>query len=214
MSIKEKWKIVHSNYKTRDWINKPSIFATEVLKYLPENGKLLELGAGHGQDSRYFAENGFSVISTDSGDVGLEENKKKSESSGLDVRISFLDLNQPFPFEDNSFDVVYAHLSLHYFSDIKTMEIFDEIFRVLKPEGILAFFTNSTDDPEFNTGIKLEEYYFETEGLNKRYLNTDEALRYAHRFETIVCDNNGETYKDREIGVHNLIRYIGKKSSQ
>ena len=45
------WSELHNNYKKRDWINKPSIFAEQAIKYFPSSGKVLELGAGLGQDS-------------------------------------------------------------------------------------------------------------------------------------------------------------------
>lgn len=209
---KDKWEEIHNIYKSKDWIDKPSIFSTQAIEYFPEQAKILELGAGHGQDSRYFAANGFEVISTDNGEVGLEENRQKNVSQGVDILVEYLDLNDDFKYLDEQFDVVYAHLSLHYFTNQRTNKIFDEIYRVLKPGGIIAFFTNSTDDPEFNTGKKLEDYYFATAGLNKRYLNQDEARRFASKFSEIICDNKGETYKDSAQGIHNLIRYIGKKS--
>ncbi len=214
MAQSDRWKAIHSDYKAKDWINKPSIFAKEAIEHFPKTGRLLELGAGHGQDSRFFAKNGYDVVSTDNGEVGLEENRQKNATESVEIDVRVLDLNDNFEFEDESFDIVYAHLSLHYFSNERTREIFDEIYRVLKPSGIFAFFTNSTDDPEFNTGTQLEDFYFEVEGLNKRYLNVAEAKRFAHRFDEILCDNNGETYKDSAKGIHNLVRYIGKKPAK
>ena len=58
------WKDLHKNYAQQDWIDKPSIFAEQVLPYFPKDGKILELGAGQAQDSCYFAEQGFSVTAT------------------------------------------------------------------------------------------------------------------------------------------------------
>lgn len=210
MSTHSQWNDIHAGYKNTDWANKPSIFAAEIIKYLPVGGVLLDLGAGLGQDSRFFAEHGLTVTSTDTGDVALDENRKRS-SSFSNIMVQKLSLEHKFPYSDGEFDVVYAHLSLHYFNDKKTEEIFNEIYRVLKHGGIFAFFTNSTNDPEFNSGKKLEEYYFEIEGLKKRYFTPATAKAYAKRFHQILCDNNGETYKDSEKGIHNLIRYIGRK---
>lgn len=36
---------------------------------------------------------------------------------------------------------------------------------------------------------------------------------YTSRFNTILCDELGETYKDADKGVHNLVRFIGRKKS-
>lgn len=127
------------------------------------------------------------------------------------IKTETVDIRQPLPFQENSFDVVYAHLSLHYFDQSTTERIFDDIKRIPKPNGVLAYFTNSTSDPEYDTGKKLEEGYYDVEGEPKRYFNVETARRFAKDFSPLLLDNNGETYKDSAKGVHNLIRFIGRK---
>ncbi|HJP81120.1 MAG TPA: class I SAM-dependent methyltransferase [Candidatus Saccharimonadales bacterium] len=208
------WTNLHKNYSKEDWIHKPSIFAEQAIEYFPEHGSLLELGAGHGQDGLYFAAHGFTVTSTDLEIASLEANiENASEDIKEHISAKKVDLRKPLSF-DQSFDVVYAHLSLHYFDEQTTKRIFEDIYSILKPNGILAFFTNSVDDPEYGTGIKLEEHYFEVDGVAKRYLNVDEAKRFAFKFKPLLIDNNGETYKDAAKGIHHLIRFIGQKVNE
>jgi len=155
------WKKLHDHYKKQDWINKPNIFAEFVVQYFPEKGELLDLGAGQGQDSSYFAKLGYNVTSTDISKDALEISKTKAEESGLtNIDFGVLDLQKKFPFKDKAFDVVYAHLSIHYFPINKTKEIIKEIKRVLKPNGVFAMFNNSTSDPEYGSGKELEKDYF------------------------------------------------------
>lgn len=199
------WAKLHDTYSTKDWIRKPSLFAQTARHYLPGSGRLLELGAGLGQDSAYFAGLGYDVTATDL-NVG-----RLNELAQGKFAAKAVDLRQPLPFADASFDAVYAHLSLHYFDRHTTEAIFDEIYRVLTAGGVLAFFTNSTDDPEYDTGTQIEPDYFEIEDVPKRYLNVETATRFAHAFTPLLADNNGETYKDNAKGVRNLIRFIGMK---
>lgn len=194
------WDGLHDHYKKQDWIDKPNIFATEVTQYFPKMGKILCLGDGQGQDSKYFVSLGYDVIATDISDKALENNK-------LAVKA---DLREPFPFQDATFDVVYAHLSLHYFSKEVTEKIFREIKRILKKGGVLAVFTNSINDPEFNSGTRLEEEFFEIEGVTKRFFSIYSMDHFTHDFRPILLDDQGKTYKDEEKGVHNLIRFVGK----
>jgi SAM-dependent methyltransferase len=210
------WKNHHQKYyKTAGWIDKPALFAQDAIKYFPKTGKILDLGAGHGQDSRYFAEHGYDIVSTDFEESALELNRgKTSKKLATKISIQKLDLREPFPFTDSSFDVVYAHLSLHYFSGDQTKGIFAEIYRVLKPGGTIAFFTNSTNDPEYGTGPELERDYFMIEGLAKRYFSVESAGQYAAAFQVKLLDNKGETYKDAAKGIHHLIRFIGTKPLQ
>ena len=206
------WSDLHNNYKTQDWIDKPSIFAETAITYFPATGKVLDLGAGQGQDSRFFAENGYDVVSTDIEDSALvESGNKLSEVLINRVTLKKVDLSEELPFEANSFDVVYAHLSLHYFSYETTVRLLGEIQRVLKPGGVFAFFTNSTSDPEYNTGTKLEEDYFQVDKTAKRYFSVETARSFTKYLDTNLLDNHGETYKDAAKGVHNLIRYVGTK---
>jgi SAM-dependent methyltransferase len=205
----QRWIHKHSDYSKQDWITKPSIFAEQIIEYLPSKGHVLELGAGHGQDGIYFAEQGFTVLSTD-----LEPASLKKNSEGISgFSAAQLDLNQPFPFKNESFDAVYAHLALHYFDEQTTKRIFDDIYRVLKPNGILAFLVNSTSDPEYGTGNKLQDGFFETDGTKKRFFTVEDANKFASHFTPLLTDNSGETYKDIAKGVHNLIRFVGKKES-
>lgn len=189
-----------------NWASRPSLFAETVKAYLPKTGSLLELGAGLGQDSAYFSDLGYEVTATD---LNID---KLEALLGYNFSVQTVDLCKQLLFEDNSFDIVYAHLSLHYFDEATTNQIFTEIHRILKPGGKLAYFTNSTEDPEYNTGVQIEPDYFEIEGTAKRYFNIQSAMKFAHNFTPVLADNSGETYKDTAKGNHHLIRFIGTKS--
>ncbi|HEY1064438.1 MAG TPA: class I SAM-dependent methyltransferase [Candidatus Saccharimonadales bacterium] len=202
----EYWAKLHDLYSDKDWISKPSLFAETVKDYLPSSGTLLDLGAGLGQDSAYFSELGYDVTATDLDIAHLEQ------LSGGKFTVEKVDLREPLPYDDESFDVVYAHLSLHYFTQATTEQIFAEIYRILTPDGVLAFFTNSTSDPEYNTGSQIESNYFEIDGTPKRYLDVEAATDFAKAFTPLLVDNDGETYKDSAKGIHNLIRFIGTRS--
>lgn len=208
-----KWDKLHNHYKAQDWIDTPNIFAKDVVRYFPKSGKILELGAGQGQDSRFFASQGYCVVSTDISDSALEMNRSKNnEQPSQSIQIQKVDLTQPLPFENESFDVVYAHLSLHYFDYAHTKELILEIYRVLRKDGIFATFTNTIEDDEYGKGVEIEKDYFLIDGVQKRYFSTStlRALVQSH-YDIVLLDNFGETYKDAKKGVHNLIRFIGQK---
>lgn len=209
------WSDLHKNYKNQTWIDKPSLFAETAITYFPVKGKILDLGAGQGQDSRFFAGQGYNVVSTDVEETALEQSQLKlSDDLKQKVVVQKTDLREELPFDDASFDVVYAHLSLHYFDYKTTLRLFGEIQRVLKPGGVFAFFTNSIHDPEYNTGTKLEEDYFQIGQTAKRYFSVDTARAFARYFDINLLDDHGETYKDRDKGVHNLIRFVGTKQAK
>lgn len=211
MKKNTQWENLHKHYSKQDWIEKPNIFADEALEYFPKEGFVLCLGDGQGQDGRYFASKGYKILSTDISETALESNSKKTTEQGLNnMLVEKLDLRERFPYPEATFDVVYAHLSLHYFTEEVTSQILNEIKRVLKRGGILAIFVNSVSDPEFNTGKKVEQELFEIGGMTKRFFSKYSMDYFARDFQVILLDDRGRTYKDEAKGVHNLVRFIGK----
>ncbi|MBI4099813.1 class I SAM-dependent methyltransferase [Candidatus Microgenomates bacterium] len=209
MDFQEYWAKKHQKYLSEDWIDRPTLFAKFAVEYLPKTGKILDLGAGQGQDSRFFAKLGYKVTSTDFSDEALRISAQKAKDDGVNIKFHNVDLAKTLPFREAEFDVVYAHLSLHYFNHETTQQLFSEIFRILKTGGVMAALFNTTEDPEMATGIKIEEGLYEVEGLAKRFF----SLKYLEqsvsgKFTTIVADNKGETYKDK---IKTLVRFVGKK---
>ena len=209
--MNEIWSDLHKTYEQQDWIDKPSIFAEQAIGYFPKKGKVLEIGAGQAQDSCFFAAEGYDVTASDIEDTALELAKNKALEKSVKIECKKVDLREELPFENGVYDVVYAHLSLHYFDTETTLRLFGEIQRVLKPGGVFAFFVNSVNDPEYKTGIELEPDYFMIGKMAKRFFSEQTAREFAKWFEVNLLDERGETYKDTAKGVHNLVRFIGKK---
>lgn len=210
---KQYWAKAHAHYSRQEWINKPSIFAEFVVRFFPAKGKILDLGAGQGQDSRFFAEKGYEVVSTDFEKLALGLNETNiPEQLKEKIRVEEVDISKKLPFVNQEFDIVYSHLALHYFDTKTTKGIFKEIKRVLKIGGTVAFMVNSTSDPEYKTGIEIEPDYFAMEkNIRMRFFNVETVKGFTGEFETVLIDNLGESYKDSAVGIHNMIRYVGKR---
>ncbi len=212
MGTSHYWDNKLEKYAVADWANIPSLFAEWVASFLPATGTILELGAGYGQDSRFFAGKGYTVVSTDFSERGIEHNRSALPAElQKHISIQKVDISKPLLFNDSTFDIVYSHLALHYFDQKTTESIFGEIYRVLKPCGIFAALLNSTSDPEYGEGKKIEDDMFEIDGIQKRYFSIDSIRRFAKNFHEVVLDSNGETYKDRAKGTEHLIRFIGRE---
>jgi ubiquinone/menaquinone biosynthesis C-methylase UbiE len=95
--------------------------------------QLLEIGCGMGYDSLEFLKRGVRVTATDLTPNAVAMTLRHFEVEGVqaeDVRIAnALDL----PFEDNTFDAVWANGVLHVTGD--TSQAIQETRRVLKPAG-------------------------------------------------------------------------------
>ncbi len=185
----------------------PSRFAYEVAELLPPNQKILELGCGVGNDSNYFATLRHKVLSTDFSSVAIEKNRKFYNNDNL--TFEFMDISERLPFKNNSFDLVYARLSLHYFADSVTREIFGEIIRVLKSGGLLAFVCKSTNDPKYGQGKLIERDMYEKDGHIRHFFSrnyTEKLLKDT--FEIVkIEEGEEEFYSD----ISSFIKVIAKK---
>lgn len=112
----------------------------DKLRYLPQvvdfNGykdkKLLEVGCGVGIDLVRFARGGAIVTGVDLAETSIDLAKQNFEQNGLQGDLRVMN-GQALEFDDNSFDVVYAHGVLQYTADAQQMV--NELHRVLKPGG-------------------------------------------------------------------------------
>lgn len=93
--------------------------------------RVLDMGCGTGRHALWLAAQGAQVTALDFSEGMLAEAKQKP----LAKHVTFLqhDLNEPLPFEPNSFDLVVSGLVLEHISDLDLF--FGEARRVLNREG-------------------------------------------------------------------------------
>jgi len=84
------------------------------------------------------------------------------------------------PFENETYDLIVADLSLHYFDTETTKSILREIKRILKKGETLLARVNSIFDINAGAGQgeKIEENFYFVEGYNKRFFSIDDAQRF------------------------------------
>lgn len=130
----------------------PSNYAIEKEKQFRRESTILDLGGGQGDDSLYFAQHGHKVIIVDISDNALDKAKNKFKEHNAEDKLlgaKQADLNEgKIPVDDNSVDVVYARLSLHYFPRDITVSLFKEILRTLKQDGKTFITLKSPNDEE------------------------------------------------------------------
>lgn len=91
--------------------------------------RLLEIGAGAGNDSLFFQEQGLTVVATDLSPQMVA----KCRAKGLDARVAgFLDLDFP----PESFDAVFAFNCLLHVPNADLPEVLDTIRTLLRPGGL------------------------------------------------------------------------------
>lgn len=141
-----------------------------------KNTLVLDLGCGIGADTLYLIERGFKVLSCDFSKSALESIKKYIPQS----ETTYLNMLENFPFNNESFSIIIADLSLHYFNNEKTIHIMKEIKRILKNNGILLARVASVNDFNFGAGVGVElekNFYFEGD-YTKRFFDESDIQKY------------------------------------
>ena len=156
-----------------------SNFATFCFNHMKSNNvkKVLEIGAGHGRDTMFFASNGLEVEALDYSSKGIEIINKKAHKNNLSVKPQLFDVKKPLPFKDACFDAVYSHMLLNMrFSQTELYSIFSEITRVLKPNGLNYFSVRNHNDQFYGAGVKVEEGIYDINGFEVRFFSEKETL--------------------------------------
>lgn len=104
---------------------------TQVVHLLKERKTLLELGCAYGDTLRYAAEK-YSFRECIGVDIALPENV--SVDGPFPIRFLSANLNERFPFEEGSMDLVMAMMVFEHLFD--PFHAFTEIHRILSPDGI------------------------------------------------------------------------------
>lgn len=97
---------------------------------------VLEVGCGAGTDLARFARGGAIVTGVDLSRSAIELARKNFEQQGLQADLREAD-GEHLPFQDDAFDLVYAHGVVQYAVD--GQRLVDECRRVLKPGGEAVF---------------------------------------------------------------------------
>lgn len=125
---------VNIDFMKDNWMEK---YSEEIMK--AKSKKAIDLGCGIGQDTKWLLDKGFDVISCDISDIALKKLKELIPSS----KTMQIDIKEKLPFKDNSIGLINANLSIHYFDMENTIKIFNEIHRILKPNGLFIGRMNS-----------------------------------------------------------------------
>ncbi len=171
----------------------PSIPAKKSLELFKKQNitKIIELGAGLGRDTIFFAQNSIHVKALDYSLSGIKVINKKSEKLNLSNFIStkIFDVREKLPFEDNSIEACFSHM-LYCMAlannDLENLN--QEIHRILKPKGINIYTVRHTNDGDFKKGIHRGEDLYENDGFIVHFFSKDKVKSLLKGFENISID--------------------------
>jgi len=157
----------------------PSVFAPQLLEMLgKESGnKILEIGAGDGRDSIFFAKKGNEVTGIDIAPGAIEMAKKNAQSAGMLDKITFqVGDAERLQFGDSSFDGVFSISVLHA-TDLNLS--LKEIARVLRHGGkaIIYLYEKTNEDGQEYWFMKREDV---EDLLHKNSFSIEDKWDFMH----------------------------------
>ena len=207
-----------SQYWEKNFLSKPEMFglkpskaAINTLKIFKEEKikKIVELGAGLGRDTIFFAKNLISVDALDYSPAAIKVINKKILENKLSNLVSakIFDVRKKLPFENNSVEVCFSHML--YCMALTTAELKflnNEICRILKPGGMNVYTVRHTGDGDYKNGTHIGEDLYENGGFIVHFFSEEKVRQIADGFNVCNIENFEEGKFPRK-----LFRVILKK---
>ena len=182
----------------------PSLPAKKSFELFKENkiSKIIELGAGLGRDTIFFAKNSIHVTAVDYSSSGLKVINDKAQKQSLSNLIStkLFDVRKKLPFEDNSIEACFSHML--YCMALTTEELKylnNEICRVLKPNGINIYTVRHTKDGDYKNGIHRGEDLYENDGFIVHFFSKDKINSLLEGYQNIKIEDFEEGSFPRKL---------------
>jgi SAM-dependent methyltransferase len=166
-------------WDVRNWMQALNYWEREVTDSL-DGRRALEVGARSGGLSLYLALKGCEVVCSDCQEP-TDEARRKMARHGVADRVTFRTIDvHAIPYGDETFDLVafrslLGHVSVHRESAV------DEMYRVLKPGGLLLFAENLA-------GSRLHRLFRRhgvAWGVTWRYLRLEQVRELMSPFRAI-----------------------------
>ena len=161
-----------------------------ALDYI-ENKKVLDIASGEGYGSSLLSSKAAFVYGVDIDEEVVNFSSKKYKSDNIKFLVGSA---SQIPIESQSVDVVVSFETIEHHD--KHKEMFIEMKRVLKPDGILIMSSpdklNYSDVPKFNNPFHVKELYREEfKALISLHFNHVEMYYQSMLYGSLIVPENG-----------------------
>ena len=181
--------------------NEPSIAAVQSLN-LFKGKKIVELGAGLGRDTIFFAQNSIQVEALDYSQKAIEIINNKSKKLNLTqfIKTKNFDIRKKLPFDNGSIVGCFSHmLYCMALSNYDLENLNKEILRILKPRGINIYTVRNTDDGDYKNGTHIGEDLYENDGFIVHFFSKDKINQLSKGFEILEIEKFEEGKFPRKL---------------
>ena len=184
----------------------PSYSAKKALDLFKKNNitNIVELGAGLGRDTIFFAQNGIYVHAIDYSLSATNIIKKRSKKNNLDalIKVENYDIRKKLNYDNENFQACYSHMLFCMAltnQDLKDLN--QEILRVLKKDGFNIYTVRNHTDGDFKKGTHRGEDMYEMNGFIVHYFSEYKIKNLLDGFINISIENFDEGSFPRKLSL-------------
>lgn len=197
------------------WGEMPSITVDIAIRYFTINNihDVLVPGSGYGRNTEFFAKLGFNVFGIESSEIAYNMAEHVNREKRLAIEYKLGDALE-MPYNDESFDGIYCFNMLHLFMRKERKIFIDNVYRVLKREGIAVVTVFSDEDPSFERGNEVEPNTFESKkGRPAHYFTVEDLNKHFSNF--LILENyTVDEAENHGAGLHtHILRVIAIKKA-
>ncbi len=172
---------------------------TVPLKWFKKakGNKLLGLACGGGQQGPIFAAKGYDTTIMDFSKEQLAKDALIAKRENLKINTVLADMTKRFPFEDETFDIIFCPVSNVFIADLENM--WNECYRVLKHGGLLMvgymnlciYMYDGDDVWDYPNKELLLKYSLpfdprKLEEQGKKKINPENGYEFSHTLEAQI----------------------------
>ncbi|WP_244971151.1 class I SAM-dependent methyltransferase [Tissierella pigra] len=168
----------------------------QIEKYLKPGMKILDLGAGTGEYSLYFAQNGFKVTAVELVEKHVSQIKEKINDE-MSLKVFQGNAMNISMIEDKTYDIVLCFGPLYHLEKIEDrMKCIEEVKRVCKDNGKMFFAFISNDmvittetmcyNPTFLTGDTYNHHTFKVKDFPFVFHTVDDCRQILRNSDLII----------------------------
>ena len=184
----------------------PSYSAKKALETFKKNNitNIIELGAGLGRDTIFFAQNRNYVHAIDYSLSATNIIKKRSKENNLDalIKVENQDIRKKLDCDNENFQACYSHMLFCMAltnQDLKDLN--QEILRVLKKDGFNIYTVRNHMDGDFKKGTHRGEDMYEMNGFIVHYFSENKIKNLLDGFTNVSIENFDEGSFPRKLSL-------------
>ena len=182
----------------------PSIAAIKSFEIFKKKNikKIVELGAGLGRDTLFFAQKSMHVEALDYSPAAIKIiNEKAAKNNLLNfVSAKVFDIRKKLPFDDNSVEACFSHMLYCMALSSSDLENLNkEVCRILKTDGINIYTVRHTNDGDYKNGIHRGEDLYENDGFIIHFFSKEKINQLSKGFKVLNIEKFEEGKFPRKL---------------